>query len=127
MAVKAAARREVTEAETGHPVFLAGNLPAGWRDIPRDWCTSCGLPDAPQSGKWDPPVPCPRCGSTWQWYGRIADRDGTAAYPPDDGTCRECYQWRRYRPGQEHFGWAWWRTCDHGCGCTHHADEVWLA
>ncbi len=46
--------------------------------------------------------------------------------PPDDGTCTECFEWRRYPPGQEHFGFAWWRTC-HGCDHKHHEDEVWLA
>ena len=127
MAARAAARREVTEQEPGIPFFLAGNLPEGWPDTPRHWCTSCGLPDPPQQpDKYGPDIPCPRCGSTWQWYGRIADRDGTATGPPD-GQCLSCYEWHRYPSGQEHFGWAWWRTCDHGCGCAHHADEVWLA
>jgi hypothetical protein len=46
---------------------------------------------------------------------------------PEDGTCRRCYQWRRYPPGQEHFGYAWWRICPHGCDCAHHADEIWIA
>jgi hypothetical protein len=46
--------------------------------------------------------------------------------PPDDDTCRECYEWRRYPPGQEHFGWAWWRKCGR-CDHEHHKNEVWLA
>ena len=89
----------------------------------------CGLPDALQpEDRWlGPPVPCPRCGSTWQWYGRIADRDGTATGPPE-GQCLDCYDWCRYPPGQEHFGWAWWCTCGlSGCGHEHHRTEVWLA
>jgi len=109
------------------PCELRGELPAGEPDTARSWCTSCGLPDPPGWGKFDDPVPCPRCGSAWRWFGRLADRDGTAAGPPDPGECPECYQWERYSSVQEHFGWAWWRTCDHGCGCEHHKGEVWLA
>ena len=44
---------------------------------------------------------------------------------PDDGTCRKCYEWRRYPPGQEHFGYAWWRTCPDWCECEHHKNEIW--
>jgi hypothetical protein len=128
MAAKAAERRQTAEArEPGIPSVLAGTLPPGEPDIAREWCTSCGLPDAPVTSKFEPDTPCPRCGSTWRWYGRLSDRDGAAAGPPDDGTCLTCYEWRRYPSGQEHFGWAWWRTCAHGCACAHHADEVWLA
>jgi hypothetical protein len=128
MAERAKARSLVIHYEDGIPVFLAGFLPDGEPDNLRHWCTSCGLPDVPQNpDRYGLGWPCPRCGSGWQWYGRIADRDGTATGPPEDGICHECYQWRRYPSGQEHFGWAWWRTCDHGCGCAHHADEVWLA
>lgn len=109
------------------PTVLPGELPQGQPDIAREWCTSCGLADAPTWGKFDEAVPCPQCGSWWRWYGRLADRDGTADGPPDDGTCRECFEWRRYPGIQEHFGWAWWRTCQHGCGHEHHRAELWLA
>jgi hypothetical protein len=133
MAGRAKARREKRAAEEAErdwaaiPVVLAGELPAGEPDTARWWCTSCGLPDAPVAGKLNPEAPCPRCGSPWRWHGRLADRDGTAEGPPDGGTCLSCYDWRRYPGGQRHFGWAWWRTCAHGCPCAHHADEVWLA
>lgn len=46
--------------------------------------------------------------------------------PPPSG-CGECYEWRRYPHGQEHFGWHWVRACGHGCEHAHHVDEVWLA
>lgn len=110
------------------PTVLHGELAPGMEDVPREWCTMCGLPDAPTgSGPPDykPTPPCPRCGSTWRWYGRIADRDGTATGPPDDGECRCCDEWRRYPGRQAHFGWGWWRvsTCDH----EHHKKEVWYA
>ena len=129
MAAKAAARRGAAREAGGLaiPVTLEGELPPGTPDTARWWCTSCGLPDAPVAGKFDADPPCPRCGSPWRWHGRLADRDGTAAGPPDDGLCPACYEWRRYGGGQEHFGWAWWRTCASDCGCEHHAGEVWLA
>jgi hypothetical protein len=112
--------------------LLADPLPAGVPDVPRYWCTMCGLPDAPVAGTL-----CPRCGSEWwRWYGRIADlvaaASGGVAAPPD-GECSDCYQWRRYPPGQEHFGWQWWMICDNGrlgygtCQHEHHRDEIWLA
>jgi hypothetical protein len=50
--------------------------------------------------------------------------------PPDDGTCRDCYEWRYYPVGQRHFGQAWWRTCEHDgsrCDHPHHLEEVWIA
>ena len=47
--------------------------------------------------------------------------------PPEPGQCPLCYEWRRYPPGQEHFGFAWWRICQPGCVCAHHDNEVWLA
>ena len=122
MASRAAERRQSAETAA-----LAGDLPPGMPDTPRHWCASCGLPDAPLTGKYDPPAPCPRCGSERRWHGRLADREGTAAAPPDDGTCLACYEWRRYSGGQEHFGWVWWRTCASDCACAHHAGEVWLA
>lgn len=134
MAARAAARREVTEQAPGIPFVLNGWLPSGEPDVARHWCTSCGLPDPPQKPDWyGPGLPCPRCGSTWQWYGRIADRDGTAAGPPGDGACRLCCEWRRYPAGQEHFGWGWWMTCSHlglpEPRCQHecHIGEVWFA
>ncbi|GES08593.1 hypothetical protein Amac_021890 [Acrocarpospora macrocephala] len=46
--------------------------------------------------KWTGIPPCPRSGSQWRWYGRIADRDGTAIEPPP-GECADCWEWRRYR------------------------------
>lgn len=129
MAARAKARREALKQGvhgTARPRD-AGELPAGQPDIPRYWCTECGLPDAPVGQKFDlEPTSCPRCGCPWRWHGRIADRDGTAEGPPD-GACLSCYEWRRYPGGQSHFGWAWWRTCAHDCPCAHHADEVWLA
>jgi hypothetical protein len=114
----------------------ADAMPPGDPDEPRDWCTICGLPDAPKRPfdkfSADPPVPCPRCGSTWRWYGRLADLTGTAAAPPAE-KCWDCYQWRQCGGGQEHFGWAWWRICKElssgQCvhGHAHHDDEVWIA
>lgn len=98
--------------------------------VVRVWCTECGLPDAPTGGWLEPTPPCPRCGSTWRWRGRISDLDGTATGAPDDGTCRDCYEWRRYPNGQEHFGWIWWATCEGrwgGCGHEHHNGEIALA
>lgn len=129
MAAKAAARRPaVREADDpAVPVTLAGDLPPGMPDTARFWCTSCGLPGALAEYGFGAGASCPRCGSPWRWRGRLADRDGTATGPPDDGTCLSCYEWRRYGDGQEHFGWAWWRTCANGCACAHHEDEVWLA
>ena len=128
MAERAQARSLLIHYEDGIPVFLAGFLPDGTPDTPRHWCTSCGLPDVPQSpDKYSPSIPCPLCGSTWQWFGRIADRDGTAAGAPDSDLCRDCFEWRPFGKGQEHFGWSWWRTCEHGCGHEHHRLEVWVA
>jgi hypothetical protein len=49
------------------------------------------------------------------------------ATPDQDGTCRLCYEWRRFPPGQRHFGYAWWRMCPSTCGCAHHAGETWMA
>jgi hypothetical protein len=46
--------------------------------------------------------------------------------PPDDGTCRECYAWRRFPPPQRHFGYVWVLLCG-GCDHAHHQDEVWMA
>lgn len=129
MAANAAARRPVVR-EDDHPAIpsvLAGELPPGVQDTARYWCTSCGLPDERAPYEFGAGASCPRCSSPWRWYGRLADRDGTASAPPDDGTCPACYEWRRYGDGQEHFGWAWRRTCAHDCACAHHADEVWLA
>lgn len=133
MASQVAARRAARTRDDIR-AELRAELPAGAPDEPRDWCASCGLADPPTWRKLGPPTGCPRCGSLRRWHGRIADRDGTAAGPPDDGTCRECYEWRRYPPGQEHFGWAWRRICHltpapgplH-CGHAHHDGEIWLA
>jgi hypothetical protein len=51
-----------------------------------------------------------------------------SAEPPDDGTCRECYTWRRYPPGQRHFGYVWFHTCHNpACNHAHHTEEVWMA
>jgi hypothetical protein len=127
MAGRTAARKAACEPDwPAIPAFLAGELPPGMPDTARDWCTACGLPDVTVAAKFDPDPPCPRCSSPWRWHGRLADRDGTAAGTPD-GMCPVCYEWRRYPPGQEHFGWSWWRTCARDCPCAHHADEVWLA
>jgi hypothetical protein len=129
MAARAAARCAAAP-DADHPDIpptLAGELPPGEPDTARYWCTSCGLPDALAAAGFEAGVSCPRCGSPWRWHGRLSDRDGTAAGPPDDGTCLTCCEWRRYPPGQEHFGWAWWRICGHDCAHPHHADEVWLA
>jgi len=127
MAARAASRREAAErasAETP-PAELRGELPPGQPDTARYWCTSCGLPDAPRSAhKHEQDPPCPRCGSRWRWYGRLADRDDTATEPPD-GLCLLCYRWERSE--WDHFGWVWRRACAWSCGCAHHADEVWLA
>jgi hypothetical protein len=46
---------------------------------------------------------------------------------PTTDLCRVCYEWRRFPPGQRHFGYAWWRVCPHDCPCDHHAGEVWIA
>lgn len=45
---------------------------------------------------------------------------------PGGDLCQECFEWRPYPPGQEHFGWAWWRTCEPGCAHAHHEAEVWI-
>ncbi|MBP2704425.1 hypothetical protein JOL79_11430 [Microbispora sp. RL4-1S] len=111
----------------GIPQHLPAELPDGAEDTARSWCTSCGLADPPmRADKWSETPPCPRCGSRWRWWGRIADRDGTATGPPPD-ECLKCYEWRRFPEGQAHFGWGWWRICPHTCGCKHHETEVWLA
>lgn len=48
--------------------------------------------------------------------------------PPDDGTCRDCYEWRYFPRIQRHFGQAWWLICDmKTCPHEHHKDEVWMA
>ena len=48
--------------------------------------------------------------------------------PPSDHTlCSRCYAWRRYPPGQRHFGYAGWRVCANDCTCAHHRDEIWIA
>jgi len=66
----------------------------------------------PRGGELAPYIP-----DDWEW----------SQEPPDDGTCRECYEWRRYPEGQRHFGMTWWRVCGQDCGCAHHANELWLA
>lgn len=49
--------------------------------------------------------------------------------PPEDDACHCCDEWRAHSPGQEHFGFVWWRLserqaiCDH----SHHNEEVWFA
>lgn len=118
------------------PQTLACELPEGVEDVPRNWCTTCGLADAPKPQRRGDIMPgCPRCGSWWRWYGRLADRDDTATSPPS-GECLDCFEWRRYPGGQQHFGWGWWLTCfsfgdpeQRGCpyGHAHHDGEVWLA
>lgn len=45
---------------------------------------------------------------------------------PADPTCRGCYRWGPYPPGQEHFGFIWWRVCEGSCPCEHHDSEVWV-
>jgi hypothetical protein len=45
--------------------------------------------------------------------------------PPDDGECRECFEWRgdTVQPG-----FAWWQTCDRKtCGHEHHKHEILFA
>jgi hypothetical protein len=128
------ARRQTADTQWDIPVVLRADDVSDPGTV-RHWCTGCGLPDPPvkEWNEWPPP-PCPRCGSGWRWQGRHCDLDGTAAGPPDDGTCRECFAWRRYGSGQEHFGWAWWMICQRsgfgattGCNHAHHDGEVWLA
>jgi hypothetical protein len=145
MAAEEAKQRAVLVAEglanpyPDIPEVLAGGLPDGAEDVPRTWCTTCGLADAPEPGPFDREASpaCPRCGSWWRWYGRIADRDGTATSPPT-GECTDCFEWRRYPGGQAHFGWGWWMICrsisayeeeERLCkfGHDHHDGEVWLA
>ena len=46
---------------------------------------------------------------------------------PIDDQCPRCYEWRRFPPGQRHFGFAWWRICSRGCTCGHHKEEMWMA
>ena len=44
--------------------------------------------------------------------------------------CLKCCEWRRYGPGQRHFGYTWWGTCkvfSQSCDCEHHKHEVWIA
>lgn len=117
------------------PAGQPGELPAGEPDVPRNWCASCGLDDAPEREWLGDPVPCPRCRSPWRWYGRLADRDGTAAGPPA-GMCLECYEWGPYTGGQQHFGWRWRCICQlahngwggwSGCSHDHHQQDVWMA
>lgn len=133
MAARAAARR--ARDPLAIPRGLAGELPPGASDeLPREWCNTCGLPDAPvttgQPTGTHPP--CPRCGSEWRWYGRLADRDGTATGPPppeggDFPTdCPECWEWRRAGAAPHH-GWGWHRICRFGCKHDHHEREVWFA
>lgn len=138
------AQRVAYEAEWGVepfpeiPQVLAAELPDGVEDVARFWCTVCGLPDAPERpDQWSRTPPCPACGSMWRWYGRIADRDGTATNPPL-GECWDCFDWRRNPGGQAHFGWTWWMVCrsigaptPEGRLCRfghdHHDGEIWLA
>ena len=54
--------------------------------------------------------------------------------PPteDTETCRECFHWGRYGPGQRHFGYRWALVCGdmHGgyrCPHEHHKHEIWMA
>jgi hypothetical protein len=134
MARRSAERAVVASTPRGDdiPTVLAAELPIGEPDIERDWCTTCGLAGAPEAPDQFAPVPpCPRCGSTWRWHGRVADRDGTAnGPPPAPRGCRTCYEWQRHERGQAHFGWAWWLVCDYfagGCDHEHHKDDLWLA
>lgn len=131
MAARADARRP---AAPSFPTVLAGEPDPGIDDtFPREWCTECGLPDAPVADGYPTGTnpPCPQCGSMWRWYGRLADRDGTATGPPPPATgatptdCSECWTWQRHRPAR--FGWAWFRTCSFDCPHEHHANEVWFA
>lgn len=50
------------------------------------------------------------------------------ASPPDgdEDVCRECNEWRRYPPGQRHFGFRWVRTCKSYCECACHEKEIWI-
>jgi hypothetical protein len=101
---------------------LKADLPDGWPDIARFWCSHCGLANAPgREHKHAPDPPCPRCDSTTRWYGRVADLEGTATEPPE-GQCLDCYEWC----GNAQHGWAWFRICQN-CDCAHHADEIWMA
>jgi hypothetical protein len=47
--------------------------------------------------------------------------------PPDDGTCRECFEWRYYPDGQRDLGQTWWLVCNLDCDHAHHDGEIWLA
>jgi hypothetical protein len=123
----------------GIPTVLAAELPPGESDQPRNWCTTCGLANPPMGDHLTPDPPCPRCGSEWRWFGRLADRDGTATEPPVNPDCAVCFGWERWPPGQEHFGWRWTYACRHwepdghggygSCryGHRHHDYEVLLA
>jgi hypothetical protein len=44
-----------------------------------------------------------------------------------DDLCLACYEYRRYPDWQQHFGFAWWKTCGWDCTHEHHRDEVWRA
>lgn len=59
----------------------------------------------------------------------IFDPEPPATVDQNSGEplCRDCYEWRPYTSGQAHFGYAWWRTCRHGCDHAHHLGEVWMA
>ena len=47
--------------------------------------------------------------------------------PPDDGICRDCYEWR-LDGGSTWFGYRWFKKCGQNeCDHGHHFDELWLA
>lgn len=46
--------------------------------------------------------------------------------PPDDGKCRECYEWRQ-DPSRPHLGYSWWGKCEWKyCTHKHHEGEILL-
>jgi hypothetical protein len=58
----------------------------------------------------------------WQQY-REEHPEQATPVPPDDGTCRECAEWRENWPGV----YMWFTTCGDGCTHGHHEDDIALA
>ena len=44
---------------------------------------------------------------------------------PSDTQCLKCNEWRRFPPGERHFGYGWFKTCDQDCKCGCHNEEIW--